>query len=350
MSLSRAAAAASTVYVSIGRPATAGAVAGLHAAATHVCADDVALVSTFSDAALDRTSWTFAGPLPTLGDTVQRFVRAALESAPATLSTAALAERPAAVHPRVGWVDHVSFAPLFETPLAAVGAVAAAVGADIAAQGGVDVFLYGGARADGLALAELRRRLGYFGRRAAAPGSYDAAAPPAARTHAPDFGGGLATRRPALGAVTVGAAAHVLNYNVRLRYAAGDDGGVHCRWLARAVSARGGGLPGVEALACPYMYEEDAGATRSGGAATWEVACNLTDAQRVPPAAVLGRVHALLAVGAPAAQDLPPQRLPVHAPAQAPRLTSPPRVVFEYAIGLTRALMEAELEHRAGLV
>ncbi|KAH8052265.1 formimidoyltetrahydrofolate cyclodeaminase [Aureococcus anophagefferens] len=90
------------------------------------------------------------------------------------------------------------------------------------------------------------------------------------------FDAGPATVDPAVGVATIGAVAHVLNFNVVL---ATGDAAVAKR-ISNAVRTRGGGpdaLPHVEALALAHDGQ-------------YEVACNLTDVEVTPPAAVLERI------------------------------------------------------------
>lgn len=93
-------------------------------------------------------------------------------------------------------------------------------------------------------------------------------------TQRPDYG--PAAPPPAAGVTCVGAVPWVVNYNVLLDTkdlkAAGR--------IAKAVSARGGGLAAVEAMALAH-------------ADGTEIACNLLDSDVSGPATVLQRVHAL---------------------------------------------------------
>ena len=144
------------------------------------------------------------------------------------------------------------------------------------------VFLYGAARADGRPLADVRRALGYFGANAAGGAAWAGALAGggdlAARGCAPDFGPSAADARA--GVATVGAVPWIVNFNVPL--AAGADLAA-ARRAARAVSARGGGLRGVEAMALAH----------AGGAV--EVACNLLEPALSPPRAVRAAIEAAAA-------------------------------------------------------
>ena len=149
----------------------------------------------------------------------------------------------------------------------------------------VPVHLYGGCHPQGRTLAALRRELGYFtgrecGDRGGVSGGGNSSDPEWEGTFSryaglpPDFGPDLPPED--LGVMCVGAVPWLVNYNVTLETADLAVG----RSVARAVSSRGGGLPGVEAMAL-----------RHGEGL--EVACNLTDPERAGPAEVLRRVRGL---------------------------------------------------------
>jgi glutamate formiminotransferase len=76
----------------------------------------------------------------------------------------------------------------------------------------------------------------------------------------------------------VGAGSWITNYNVLLL----DSDMAAARAVARAVSERGGGLPGLQAMALRH-------------ADGIEVACNLLQPATTPPGAVLDRIGQLAA-------------------------------------------------------
>eukprot|EP00775_Hariotina_reticulata_P009143 gene9143-9311_t len=117
----------------------------------------------------------------------------------------------AAKHPRLGVLDHISLHPLGpDASLQLAAQAALVVGKQLAeAPYQLPVYFYGAAHAEGRRLADIRRHL-------------EASA--------------------AAGVVTVGAVPWVVNYNVPLY----TDDMAAARRVARAVSARGGGLAGVE--------------------------------------------------------------------------------------------------------
>ncbi|GLI66512.1 hypothetical protein VaNZ11_010333, partial [Volvox africanus] len=151
------------------------------------------------------------------------------------------------------------------------------------------VYLYGYAHPSRRCLSEVRRQLGYF--RRAADGSWGSGSGANSRNlqvqqqmlpdpndllqFSPDLG--PVEPPPQSGLLTIGAVPWVTNYNVPLQ----DVDLEEAKWLARAVSERGGGLPGVEAMA--LKHEDD----------TVEVACNLLDETQSSPHAVQARLEAL---------------------------------------------------------
>ncbi|CAK0798301.1 unnamed protein product [Prorocentrum cordatum] len=252
------------------------------------------LANEFMDAAYHRSGITLAaasaGPLEA----------GVLAVASEALSALDLQSH-SATHPRVGVVDHVACNPLGSATRADAGALAARLGqllgagaAEVPAAGvagpsparpPLPVYLYGAARADERPLAELRRALGYFG--GAARGEWTGLSSKMARAMAelpPDHGPATPSARS--GAAVVGAVPWVFNYNLLLSAASaggvGDDGELmrRARRVARAVSARGGGLAAVESMALPHERGV-------------EVACNLLDVATTSPAEVRALVEAL---------------------------------------------------------
>ena len=284
------------VYVTEGRN---GAVLGRLEAAARGAAPGCALAHVHRDAEYHRTGFTLAAR--EAGALARGATRLAREALAEVRRGGRGAE--AASHPRLGAVDHISFHPVpgaggdGEAGPREAAEAARAVGAALGeGELAVPVHLYGGCHPQGRALADLRRELGYFsgqsGRRGGAGGPGGA----------PKWEGGFAGYeraglRPAFGPATppadlgvtcVGSTPWLVNYNVPLDTSDFDVG----RDLARAVSARGGGPPGVQAMAL-----------RHGRGL--EVACNPTapEAGGGEPA-VLRRIRALAAtagvtVGAP---------------------------------------------------
>jgi glutamate formiminotransferase len=160
------------------------------------------------------------------------------------------------VHPRIGAADVVPFVPLAGAPMAGCVAHARALGARVASELGVPVFLYDRAatRSAFRHLAEVRR------------GGFEGLAEAIARdpARAPDFG--PARVHPTAGAVAVGARALLVAYNVYIGPAPHVP---VARAVARAVRASSGGLPGVKAL----------GLEVAGQA---QVSMNLVDIDRTP--------------------------------------------------------------------
>ena len=218
---------------------------------------------TFTDEEYNRTGYTLVAASS-----------APLEAAARALCAAALCRADlrthAASHPRLGVIDHVAVHPLGCATLDAPAALARALGAALGRQ--MPVFFYGAAHPEGRTLADTRRGLGYFqGQAADIPawvgspslGPIGAAAGPGADawkgTHhevAPDCGLSLGSVNPAWGVALVGATPWVVNFNLLLSLPSLHDkadaqslGAVAAaaRRVARAVSQRGGGLPGVQA-------------------------------------------------------------------------------------------------------
>ena len=260
------------------------------------------------DAPYNRTNFTL------LGRSVPQLAAAAVALARAAVAALDLRAH-AATHPRLGTVDHISCHPLpppggadggatqqwqaeqqrqaeqqqqqqaEQAGLAAGEAAAAALALTIAQQLGsggpaLPVYLYGWAHPQRRPLDALRRELGYF--RGATTGTWQgslqldpsAGAQPGeaqALPRAPCFGSAAAPVRS--GVCCVGAAPWIVNYNVLLH----TDDMAAARAIARGVSHRGGGMPGVQAMALRH----------TDGI---EVACNLLQPDAMPPEAVLEAV------------------------------------------------------------
>jgi glutamate formiminotransferase len=140
------------------------------------------------------------------------------------------------IHPRLGALDVLPFVPLRGLTLDDAAAVARAVGARLAADYQVPVYLYGAAAAAPERRSLLAVRAGQY------EGLPTRLADPAWR---PDHG--PARFDPRLGAVLVGARDVLVAYNVWLD---GDDVAA-ARAIARAVRESSGGLPMLQALGAP---------------------------------------------------------------------------------------------------
>ena len=244
-----------------------------------------------------------------------------------------LTKAEACSHPRTGAVDHVAVHPLprpgtggcdeaaeREESLAAAANLARSIGRLVSALPGsgavaatpardfTPVYLYGAAAeskasSGGRGLAELRRELGFFA--GASTGTWHGPSGMAVTTQTrdprqqmlplPDFWGGdrapsaehgvgalFGLQEPRRGVVCIGATKLVLNVNILLR---GCSDLALGRSIARAVSARGGGLPSVQTMALLHAAPDpstNAAATATTGASdgceeAMEIACNLLD-------------------------------------------------------------------------
>jgi glutamate formiminotransferase len=135
----------------------------------------------------------------------------------------------AGVHPRLGAVDVVPFAPLEAGGMELAARTARRWGERAAGELGVPIYLYGAADPAGRTLPDVRRS--------------------AFRERRPDFG--PAESHPTAGAVAVGARPVLVAVNCEL--GGGPGAGLAAdlaaaRAVARAVRERDGGLPGVRAL------------------------------------------------------------------------------------------------------
>ncbi|KAG2502145.1 hypothetical protein HYH03_000632 [Edaphochlamys debaryana] len=276
------------------------------------------LANLFVDEPYNRTGFTLVSSQPdALTEATLRLSRAALRLLDLRSQEGG--------HPRLGVVDHIALHPLgglargpppttlsqaqaaaggggpptvwVPPPTASAAAMgvaatcahllarelaggAAAGGAGEGALPGVPVYFYGHAHSGRRGLADVRRALGYF--RSAPDGRWHgglgSAQQPSADLTAfpPDLGPMEAPA--ASGVVTIGAGPWVTNFNIPLT---GVDLAV-ARRLAKALSERGGGLPGVQAMALLHDGEQ------------LEVACNLLDTAAAPPVVVEQRLAALI--------------------------------------------------------
>ena len=137
------------------------------------------------------------------------------------------------IHPRLGALDVLPFVPLRDLTMADAVRVARTVGARLAADHALPVYLYGAAATVPGRRSLLAVRAGQY------EGLPTRLADPSWR---PDFG--PARFDPRLGAVLVGARDVLVAYNVWLD----TDDASAARGIARAVRESSGGLPAVQAM------------------------------------------------------------------------------------------------------
>lgn len=154
--------------------------------------DDVALLDVDPGAATNRTVVTFAGDIPSVEEAAFRAIERAAELIDM--------RRHHGEHPRMGATDVCPFVPLDGASMQDCIELARRVGARVAGELGIPVYLYGEAAAspDRASLANVRR------------GEYEGLA---ARDDSPDFGTGFNARA---GATAIGARSFLIAYNVNL--------------------------------------------------------------------------------------------------------------------------------------
>ena len=203
----------------------------------------VRLLDRSSDWSHHRSVFTFVGEAPAVERALLRLFARAVSLVDLRTHRG--------VHPRVGAVDVVPFVPLTGSSMADAVAAARRVGAAIAADYGVPVYLY-----EEAAIRPERRRL-----EAIRKGGFEALAQKMTTPEwAPDFG--PLVPHPTAGATVVGARRSLIAFNVNL---ATDQIEV-ARQIARAVRTSSGGLPAVKAMGVAL---EDRGVV--------QVSMNLTD-------------------------------------------------------------------------
>jgi glutamate formiminotransferase len=203
-----------------------------------------------SDPDHNRTVITFAGA-------PEGVLEAAVRSAGEAARLIDLREH-RGVHPRLGALDVLPFAPLEGTTIEECAALAVRAAREIWRRWRVPAYLYGAA-----ALKPDRRDLAHVRR-----GQFEALREEALRDpeRAPDIGGpGL---HPAAGAVAAGARKVLVAFNVQLSTADVEI----ARRIARRIRESSGGLPCVKAMGVPLA---------SRGMA--QVSMNLTDYEITPP-------------------------------------------------------------------
>ncbi|XP_043690344.1 formimidoyltransferase-cyclodeaminase-like isoform X1 [Telopea speciosissima] len=223
---------------------------------------EASVINKFQDEAYNRVGYTLVSKLDphlpldsgSLRAPVVSMVKAAFESIDL--------ESHLGSHPRLGVVDHICFHPLGQTSLDQVAQLAKVVAAYIGTELQVPTFLYGAAHKEGRKLDSIRRELGYF--KPNSEGNQWAGGPLSESLPMnPDEGPSQAARGK--GVVVIGATRWVDNYNVPVF--SSDINAV--RRIAKRVSARGGGLESVQAMALSH------------GVDLIEVACNLLEPNRV---------------------------------------------------------------------
>ncbi|XP_043210724.1 glutamate formimidoyltransferase-like [Amphibalanus amphitrite] len=244
----------------------------------------VTVLSVFSDTDYDRTVYTVAGPLATLGAGVLSLCREACELVDL--------RHHAGNHPCLGVVDLVPFHPLSEdVTLEDCARLARAVGDQLTALvPGTSCFWFGEADPLRRSLPLRRRQVGWFQRRPV--------------TEEIDRG----TPDPRLGVTGIGAIPYMTNYNVTLDT---DDLSVGREVAAELRATAPRGMPGVQAMAFAHQGRV-------------EVACNLDTLPSggPEPTAVEARVRQLTA-------------------ARGAQLTPDSRVVGFTRAGAARAAWEA---------
>lgn len=222
--------------------------------------DGVKLLDSHSDPDHNRTVLTFAGPPPRVSLAAMRLAREAVKRIDMRTH--------AGVHPRIGALDVIPFAPLGESTLAQCAEMAREMARYLGEGLGVPAFLYGAAASPGRprSLRDIRGA-GNLPVEALATGM-----------RLPDFG--PRAPHPTAGATAVGAREPMVAFNVNLDRA---DLKVADR-IAHALRASSGGLAEVQALAFPLA---------SRGLA--QVSMNLLDFHVTGLRRVLARVRDLAA-------------------------------------------------------
>jgi glutamate formiminotransferase / 5-formyltetrahydrofolate cyclo-ligase len=188
-------------------------------------APGVRLLDVSSDASHNRSVLTFVGDAPAVRAGVAALFRAALERIDL--------RRHKGEHPRMGAVDVVPFIPIRGSSVEECVALSREVGAAIAKDFGVPVYLY-----EDSASSDLRRNLAEI-RKGQFEGFAEKMKDP---RWAPDFG--PVEPHPSAGAVAVGARAFLIAYNINL---ATKDLAVADR-IAKSIRHLSGGFRYVKAM------------------------------------------------------------------------------------------------------
>lgn len=231
-----------------------------------------AIVDAIEDAGAEVLDWS-ADPdhnrsVVTLVGAPDTVARAALAAARTAVESIDLREHDG-VHPRIGALDVLPFVPLAGVSMAEARAVAHRVGRVIAEEVGVPVYFYAEASdPPGRRLAELRR------------GGFEALVegwPPGREPDLLPRGWPHPGAHPTAGVINVGARPVLLAWNVVVDGVTLDE----ARGIATTIRERGGGFPGLRALAFELQ---------SQGAI--QISMNLEDVRAVSPFDVFRRIEA----------------------------------------------------------
>ena len=264
--------AACNVYISEGQDQKI--ISHLQNIAVTAAAPSSLLANVFIDRPYNRTNFTLLSRQP------ESLVHAAVSLSTAALEAIDLRSH-SATHPRLGVVDHISCHPVTSSPahLDAAASVARSIGEQLG-KNNLPSYLYGHANPQKSKLADIRRNLGYFSANQAG-GIWKGPIENSSSINndsvlpiVPDYGPTVAN--PRAGVCCVGAVPWLINLNVLI-----DSCDMRAvKEIARAVSERGGGIPGVQAMA--LQHEEGI-----------EVACNLLTPEDVGPSFVEREVRKL---------------------------------------------------------
>jgi glutamate formiminotransferase len=224
--------------------------------ANAIAAPGVHLLDQSSDPSHNRTVYTFVGEPEPLEQAVLRLFASAVAHIDLRTHTG--------VHPRVGAVDVVPFAPLERTTLADCVELARSIAALVAQRFALPTYLY-----EDAATNDGRRNLADI-RRGGLEGLTARMARPEWR---PDFG--EPPPHPTAGVAVIGARPILIAYNVNL---ATDRVSV-ARRIARVVRESSGGLPHVKAMGVALEHRGIA-----------QVSMNLTDYRRTSVATAFDAV------------------------------------------------------------
>lgn len=286
----RAGGLVAVVYVSEGKDADAVNV--LQTVAEKACQQHgTRVLNVFRDDEYNRTGFTLGVGVASVAGhatpSVEPLKQSALALTEQALKTIDLRNH-SATHPRCGAVDHISCHAVGDAPDDLAAQLAKCLGEGIGDRLKVPVLLYGLASSTGTQLADLRRKYGYFRRTSQDVGWSGAHRVGDGQVEA-DYG--PSTIPPESGILMLGATRWVCNYNVPIVLgkcgvdADAADALAVARRLARQLSERGGGLPGVQAMALTHMID--------AMGSTIEVACNLLDPSTCGPDAVQAEVERL---------------------------------------------------------
>ena len=198
-------------------------IARLRAAVAAV--ERVKLLDTHSDTDHNRTVLTFAGPISQVSVAAMRVAREAVKRIDMRQHDG--------VHPRMGSIDVVPFAPLRGTSLDECAAAARQVARYLGEELGVPAFLYGAAAAP-----DRPRQLNQIRGR-----GHDSIEAMGVALRSPDFG--PPAPHPTAGAVVVGARLPLIAFNVTLDSSDTET----AERVARSVRESSGGMRRVQALA-----------------------------------------------------------------------------------------------------